>query len=145
MLKFRTSQGRTAFGVSGRLNVGSVPLPPRPCPATARTCVRPARAPPALLFGYRAVTFSVLFSRQMRQAPTTIKRRSKESVEILWNDGHLSVYSNHALREHCPCATCRVRPARSLPVRGPGDVYPVQIGVVGRYAVSIVFNDRPTT
>jgi DUF971 family protein len=63
-------------------------------------------------------------------------------VEIVWNDGHESVYQNRYLRDHCPCASCHQRPARSLPVLGSGDLYPVQIGVVGRYAISVHWSDR---
>jgi DUF971 family protein len=81
----------------------------------------------------------------MRLAPATIKRLGKESVEIVWNDGHKSVYPNRQLREHCPCASCRSRPARSLPILGETELYPVQIGVVGRYAVSVEWSDRHRT
>ena len=77
----------------------------------------------------------------MRFAPSTIRRLRKESIEILWNDGHKSLYQNGYLRDHCPCASCRERPVRSLPVLGSGELYPVQIGVVGRYAISIQWSD----
>ncbi len=78
----------------------------------------------------------------MTFAPATIRRLGKESVEILWNDGHKSVYQNRYLRDRCPCAACRERPPHSLPVLGNGELYPVQIGVVGRYAISIQWSDR---
>jgi len=80
-------------------------------------------------------------------APTTIKRVAKESVEIVWNDGHCSAYPNRYLRENCPCAACREgQPRRLLPVLGnPGELYPVQIGVVGRYAISIQWSDQHDT
>jgi DUF971 family protein len=80
-------------------------------------------------------------------APTTIKRISKEAVEIAWNDGHLSRYPNRYLRDNCPCAGCREgKPQGALPiVGGTGELYPVQIGVVGRYAISIQWSDRHDT
>lgn len=83
----------------------------------------------------------------MRCAPTTIRRVGKESVEIVWSDGHRSVYVNRYLRDNCPCAGSREgQPKRLLPVLGnPGELYPVQIGIVGRYAISIQWSDRHDT
>ena len=80
----------------------------------------------------------------MRVTPQTIKRLGTDAVEIAWQDGHRSVYPNRYLRENCPCASCRegAPPRRRLPVLGtPGDLHPVQIGVVGRYALSIQWSD----
>jgi len=86
-------------------------------------------------------------SHTKRVVPTTIKRVGKDSVEITWSDGHRSVYPNRYLRDNCPCAACREgQPRRLLPVLGaPGDLYPIQIGVVGRYAISIQWSDRHDT
>lgn len=76
-------------------------------------------------------------------APTTVKRIGQESVEILWNDGHQSLFPNRYLRENCPCARCREeKPGLALPVVQGGEIYPVQIGVVGRYALNIQWSDR---
>jgi len=58
---------------------------------------------------------------------------------------HLQVYQNRELRDHCPCASCRERPTRSLPVLGGSGLYPLQIGVVGRYAISIEWSDGHQT
>ena len=75
--------------------------------------------------------------------PTEIRRVGVQSVRITWADGHRSEYDNRALREHCPCAACRERPSRSLPLAPrPGEeMYAVQIGLVGRYAISIQWSD----
>lgn len=81
----------------------------------------------------------------MRVFPTTIRRVGQESVEILWNDGHRSLYPNRYLRDHCPCASCREKPAHALPILGTHEIYPLQIGVVGRYAISIQWTDRHDT
>ena len=83
----------------------------------------------------------------MPVSPTTIKRLGKESVEITWGDGHHGIYPNRYLRDNCPCASCREgKPRRWLPVLGnPGEICPVQIGVVGRYAISIQWSDRHDT
>jgi DUF971 family protein len=82
-----------------------------------------------------------------RFSPATIRRVGKESVEIVWSDGHRGLYPNRYLRDNCPCAACREgTPKRSLPVLGqPGELYPVQIGIVGRYAISIQWSDRHDT
>jgi DUF971 family protein len=74
--------------------------------------------------------------------PTEIRRLGTQSVRIAWGDGHRSEYTNRFLRDHCPCAMCRKRPRRSLPLVGDRDeLYAVQVGVVGRYAVSIKWSD----
>lgn len=79
--------------------------------------------------------------------PVEIRRQEKESVVIVWADGHRSRFPNRYLREHCPCAACRetAEPKRSLPVRGASDLYPVGIGVVGRYALHFEWSDRHDT
>jgi DUF971 family protein len=75
--------------------------------------------------------------------PTEIRRLGAHAVRVIWADGHVSDYRNDHLRAHCPCAGCRARPRRSLPVlnAGSGDLYPRQIGLVGRYAISIEWSD----
>lgn len=78
-------------------------------------------------------------------SPSTIRRLGKESIEIVWNDGHKSVYANRYLRDHCPCAACGERPAHALPVLGSGELYPLQISVVGRYAINVRWTDRHDT
>lgn len=75
--------------------------------------------------------------------PTEIRRLGVLALRIVWADGHESEYRNDYLRSRCPCAECRERPARTLPVVNESrtELYPVQIGVVGRYAVSIQWSD----
>ncbi len=79
--------------------------------------------------------------------PAEIRRLGTQSLRILWSDGHQSEYANQLLRDHCPCAECRERPRHSLPVaRGQGaELYAVQIGLVGRYAVSMQWSDGHDT
>jgi DUF971 family protein len=85
----------------------------------------------------------------MQTVPTTpskVRRIAKDSIEIEWRDGHRSVYPNQYLRDNCPCAGCREgKPRFSLPVLSGGQIYPVQIGVVGRYALNIEWSDRHDT
>ena len=79
--------------------------------------------------------------------PTEIRRLGADALRIVWNDGHASEYRNDYLRDRCPCAACRDRSPRRLPVvnepREP--LYPLQIGLVGRYAVSIEWSDGHDT
>jgi DUF971 family protein len=75
--------------------------------------------------------------------PKEVRRLGTQSLRIVWDDGHCSEYDNHHLRNHCPCAECRERPQRKAPLaRGQGEpLYAKQIGVVGRYALSIEWSD----
>jgi len=104
--------------------------------------IHPAPLTPMVLHSRR-----VSFDRAMRvvlsATPSEIRRLGRHGVEIRWSDAHRSEYNNHYLRERCPCALCREHPARALPVVGPGspELYPMQIGVVGRYAISIQWSD----
>jgi len=84
---------------------------------------------------------------QASPIPTDIRRLGRRGLEIVWSDGHRSEYTNHHLRHHCPCASCRGHAARPLPVVGQGveELYPVQMGVVGRYAISIQWSDGHDT
>ena len=79
--------------------------------------------------------------------PKEIRRLGTQSVRVVWDDGHQSEYPNRYLRDHCPCAACRQRPQRSLPVVSSqaGEIYPVQMGVVGRYALNIQWSDSHDT
>jgi len=86
-----------------------------------------------------------------RLAPVTIKRLGEDAIEIVWHDGHRGVYPNRYLRDNCPCAACRESsphgnpPRVQLPIVGGPRLYPVQIGVVGRYAISIQWSDQHDT
>ena len=80
--------------------------------------------------------------------PVEVRRLGTQSVRIVWDDGHRSEYDNQYLRDHCPCAVCREgKPVLRLPVVGAqgAELYPAQIGVVGRYALSIQWSDGHDT
>lgn len=82
----------------------------------------------------------------VKPTPSKVRRIGRESIEIEWRDGHHSLYPNQYLRDNCPCASCREgKPRFALPVLSGGQIYPVQIGVVGRYALSIQWSDRHDT
>jgi DUF971 family protein len=79
--------------------------------------------------------------------PQEIRRLGVHALRIVWDDGHASEYRNDFLRARCPCAECRQRPPRTLPVVNErrDEIYPVQIGVVGRYALSLQWSDGHDT
>jgi len=78
-------------------------------------------------------------------SPVEVRRLGTNAVRVTWSDGHVSEYANRYLRDHCPCAVCREQPRRvSLPVvsgQAASEIHPTQIGVVGRYALSIQWSD----
>ena len=70
-------------------------------------------------------------------------------LAIRWRDGHESFYTPERLREHCPCANCKVR--RQKMERDPFPMFaPAALaspGVlatepVGRYALRFHWTDR---
>jgi DUF971 family protein len=70
------------------------------------------------------------------------------ALRIAWKDGHVSVYSPHALRLLCPCAGCidemSGRPILD-PSTVPAGVYPTAIHYVGRYALQFMWSDGHST
>ena len=73
-------------------------------------------------------------------------------VNIEWNDGHKSLFSNKSLREACPCALCQgeLNPlggSRVLPMVPDvaGDVKATQYRLVGLYAVAFAWSDGHST
>jgi DUF971 family protein len=71
-----------------------------------------------------------------------------KALGILWEDGHASVYSPHALRLICPCAGC-VDEMTGQPILDPATVpagiYPTAIHYVGRYALQFMWSDGHDT
>jgi DUF971 family protein len=75
-------------------------------------------------------------------------------LRIAWSDGSVREYSIRALRDACPCATCREQrnapppPATELPVLSLAEAQPLRITAmdpVGRYAYGIHFSDGHNT
>ena len=81
--------------------------------------------------------------------PTSIERLEGYRIAIGWSDGARRTYAARALRDACPCATCREKraaPAKPqlLTVLSPEELAPLSItGMkpVGQYAYSIEFSD----
>ncbi|MCX8071617.1 MAG: DUF971 domain-containing protein [Candidatus Binatia bacterium] len=75
--------------------------------------------------------------------PLAVRRAGDYTIEILWRDGHRSVFPNAYLRANCPCALCRLENHRKteLPVANEGLVQVVGIRAVGHYAIGVLWND----
>jgi DUF971 family protein len=81
--------------------------------------------------------------------PTKLEITAEDRLRIAWSDGMVREYTFRALREACPCATCREkRKAPSspalLPILSEADIRPLRITAmrpVGNYAYSIDFSD----
>ena len=80
--------------------------------------------------------------------PREITQPDQATLEVRWSDGHASRYTAPYLRQVCPCAGCgdehRHPSMRPLPL-APEPVTLVNVGRVGRYAVSLTFSDGHST
>lgn len=90
----------------------------------------------------------------MHPYPTSLKRTDDSQLEIVWSDGVARRYRFRALRDACPCATCREKrnapppDPMSLPVLSKAELAPISItGMkpVGNYAYAIAFSDGHDT
>ena len=90
----------------------------------------------------------------MNVYPTKLERAEDRSLRITWSDGMVRRYSVAALRDQCPCATCRElrnAPPKSpleLPILSEAETQPLSVvGMkpVGHYAYSISFSDGHDT
>jgi len=86
--------------------------------------------------------------------PKNITKKNPTTLQIDWDDGHVSLYELKYLRRSCPCASCRearnAQPANPLRILSPGEVIAANIDVtqaevVGRYAISFLWNDGHNT
>jgi len=86
--------------------------------------------------------------------PQNITKKNPTTLQIDWDDGHVSLYELKYLRRNCPCATCRearnAQPANPLRILSPAEVMAAnldvtQAEVVGRYAISFLWNDGHNT
>lgn len=87
--------------------------------------------------------------------PTNLQLVSPETLQIEWSDGQRRRYSVRALRDACPCASCREKRSQppaassaSLPIIAAHELQPLRLlGMepVGSYAYSIQFSDGHNT
>jgi DUF971 family protein len=76
--------------------------------------------------------------------PESIRQAGAAELEIIWNDGHVSLYPVVHLRRACRCASCVDEWTGEQVLKAdrvdPG-VKPVTIEPVGRYAIHIAWSD----
>ncbi len=80
--------------------------------------------------------------------PVALERRD-DGILVTWDrEGHVGFFAARALRMACPCAACvdeiTGRPLLE-PRAVPGDVRPLQLGLVGAYAVRVTWSDGHAT
>ena len=74
--------------------------------------------------------------------------RADDAITISWDDTHAGVYPARELRLACQCASCREEmTGRPLldPDTVPEDVAPIEIALVGAYAIRIRWSDGHAT
>ena len=86
----------------------------------------------------------------MTPQPTQIERLP-DAIGVQWSDGHQRVYSYQLLRQKCPCARCQSQKSDKNPLRllpadpSPKDLTVVDIQLVGRYAIRLIWGDGHKT
>lgn len=91
----------------------------------------------------------------MSSDPTQITvDHNRRALVITWKDGQTSTLPFNLLRKHCPCATCAdarskqaANPLTLTLITGPviAQAEITKIDPVGRYALSLTFNDGHDT
>jgi DUF971 family protein len=82
-------------------------------------------------------------------APVTIDVDRDHGVTLTWADGTTNEFGLKELRQRCPCAECRTRRDRDLPVwplpSSPQPIRIVDAKLVGAWGIGITWNDGHTT
>jgi len=79
--------------------------------------------------------------------PVTIEAlRAERALHVAWNDGHRSSFDSEYLRWRCPCAVCQGEGGAPGVLSFTKELQPeqiemVDIQLVGRYAVALVWRD----
>lgn len=66
------------------------------------------------------------------------------NLKIVWNDGHISIFTAEQLRKLCPCAYCRVMPHNEkgeLRIVLMPNLSIQYVEGVGNYGISFTFRD----
>lgn len=80
--------------------------------------------------------------------PTRIESASDNRMLLAWNSGETYTLAYTELRFHCPCAACVDEHSGQRVIKREdvaADVKPLQVGLVGRYAVHISWSDQHST
>jgi DUF971 family protein len=82
-------------------------------------------------------------------APVTIDVERDRGLTLTWPDGATSRHDLEGLRRHCPCAECRTRRERNLPVwpvpSSPQPLAIVAAELIGAWGLGIIWNDGHST
>jgi len=89
----------------------------------------------------------------MNEYPTALNLDEQQRLLIDWSDGQRRRYRVRALRDACPCATCREKRSQptdpmQLPTLTMAEAQPVRIvGMkpLGNYAYNVAFSDGHDT
>ena len=77
--------------------------------------------------------------------PTEINHiKSRGTVRITWDDGHVGEYEQEYLRGYCPCAMCQGHGGQRRFVATPGAML-ASIRGVGNYAIDLHWKDGHST
>jgi ATP-binding protein involved in chromosome partitioning len=79
-----------------------------------------------------------------RPIPSKIELKSRQQLNIVWNDGKETLLNCYDLRVSCPCAQCvdeMTGERRLNPATVAKDVWPQNIAPVGRYALHFDWSD----
>jgi DUF971 family protein len=81
--------------------------------------------------------------------PEKIEQISGDVLTILWDDGKVCIYYSKSLRANCPCAVCKEEKENDNPLKVinmlPDDLELIEWKWVGRYAISLAWNDGHDT
>ncbi len=85
--------------------------------------------------------------------PTALELTPENRLLVTWSDGERRSYTVRALRDGCPCATCREKKSKpvdpfALPMLKQVQTQPLTIAgmqPMGNYAYSIAFSDGHDT
>jgi DUF971 family protein len=82
-------------------------------------------------------------------APVTIEVERDNGITLTWANGMTSEFGLEELRQQCPCAECRTRRDRGLPVwplpSSPQPLRIVDAELVGAWGLGITWNDGHAT
>jgi DUF971 family protein len=92
----------------------------------------------------------------MKPKPKEVSEFSDTTLQIVWNDGHESLYLYEDLRNACPCASCSGsgKPGgkgsssfkKTIPIGAVlTNIRPNEIEDIGLYAIRFKWNDRHET
>lgn len=83
-----------------------------------------------------------------KPSPTGLRQAGPSELEISWSDGAVTCYDVVTLRRACRCAACVDEwTGKQIlrPEQVSGDVKPIRIEPVGRYAFHIAWSDGHTS